>query len=248
MAGLLRSISKLVAPLPLEPVTLEIAGRTVVVTFKINARARRLILRMNKQGTGAVLTVPPRLSKPRALAFIDQSRLWLEQQLGKVAPRLHVAHGAELLFHGELHTIIAPGGRRGTVTLDEASRSITVPGDEAHVERRLKDWLKKQALAEVTTASRHYAKAMNTSIGRITIRDQSTRWGSCSASGDLSYSWRLVMAPKWILEYVVAHEVAHRLHMNHGPRFWRLVMQHNPDVRAAKVWFKANGRELHRYL
>jgi predicted metal-dependent hydrolase len=89
---------------------------------------------------------------------------------------------------------------------------------------------------------------MQTTIGRVTVRDQKSRWGSCSASGDLSYSWRLIMAPPFILDYVAAHEVAHRLHMNHGPRFWRLLMTHNPDVRRARAWFKAHGAELHRYL
>lgn len=248
MANLLRRIGRLVAPAPLEPATVSIGGQSVIVALKTNARARRLILRLNKQGTGAVLTLPPRLSRTRALAFLEQSKPWLEQQFAKSSPRTSLSHGATLLYHGEHYTLQAPGGRRGIVVCDEASRTITVPGETAHVERRLKDWMKKQALAEVTTASRHYANAMGTSIGRITIRDQSSRWGSCSANGDLSYSWRLVMAPPWILRYVAAHEVAHRLHMNHGRHFWRLVMQHNADVRAAKIWFKSNGRELHHTL
>jgi predicted metal-dependent hydrolase len=88
---------------------------------------------------------------------------------------------------------------------------------------------------------------MEVSFKRISIRDQKSRWGSCSASGDLSYNWRLIMAPGHILDYVAAHEVAHRQHMNHGPKFWRLVLKHCPHASTAKHWFKSNGAELHRF-
>ena len=183
MANLLRRIGRLVAPpppKPPEPLEIEIAGRTITVVLKTNVRARRLILRLNKNSTAAVLTLPPRMSRIRAIAFVEQSRPWLEQQFAKAKPKPQAADGSTILLRGEQHTILSPGGRRGIVTCDEANRTITVPGDAAHVERRLKDWMKKQALAEMTEASRHYAKAMGTDIGRITVRDQSTRWGSCS--------------------------------------------------------------------
>lgn len=247
MAGLLRQIGSLLKPQPeaLPPIDLQVQGETLQVTLKRNAQAKRLVLRMGRDGKSAVLTVPKRIARHRIMEFLEQSASWLETQLKKqrVAPPT-----GKLMLQGEIFDIVATGGRRGLLSIDAEARTIQVPGEAAHVERRLKDWLKQKARTELSAASRRYATAMQTTIGRITVRDQKSRWGSCAASGDLSYSWRLIMAPPFILDYVAAHEVAHRHHMNHGPRFWRLLMTHNPDVRRARQWFKQHGAELHRYL
>lgn len=128
------------------------------------------------------------------------------------------------------------------------SRLIHVPGELAHVPRRLLDWLKAAARAELAAASEKYANAMNARYRRIVIRDQRSRWGSCSATGVLSYSWRLILTPAYVLDYVAAHEVAHLNHMDHSPAFWRLVLSHCPDASRAKKWLKANGNGVHRIV
>jgi predicted metal-dependent hydrolase len=250
MPVFLRPLGRLLKsqPVDLQPVELQLSQGPLRVTLRRNAQARRLVLRLSRDGSGAVLTVPNRIAQHRIMAFLEQSSAWLEAQLHRHKTTAAPVEAGKLLLQGELYAIVAPGGRRGLLKVDIELRTITVPGEAAHVERRLKDWLKARARTELSAASRRYAAAMQTSIGRVSVRDQKSRWGSCSASGDLSYSWRLIMAPPFVLDYVAAHEVAHRHHMNHGPRFWRLLMAHNPDVRAAKHWFAQHGPTLHHYL
>jgi predicted metal-dependent hydrolase len=134
------------------------------------------------------------------------------------------------------------------VTVDPVRCIIQVPGDEAHVKRRLLDFLKSAAREDLTRATERYAALMGVNYRRITIRDQRSRWGSCSASGDLSYSWRLILAPDYVLDYVAAHEVAHLRHLDHSPRFWRLVLTHCQGAARAKNWLRAHGQDVHRVV
>lgn len=205
-----------------------------------------MVLRFDGKSGGLVMTLPKRTGLAEALRFVEQSAPWIMRHLAKQVVRKPVAEGVTILFQGATHVLRLTGGRRGLVEVTEGM--ITVPGDAAHAERRVKDFFKKQALNELTQASLRYAAAMGARYSTITIRDQKSRWGSCSASGGLSYSWRLVLAPPFVLDYVAAHEVAHLREMNHGPRFWRLVLTHCPHAKQAKAWMKANARELHSYF
>jgi predicted metal-dependent hydrolase len=124
---------------------------------------------------------------------------------------------------------------------------ICVSGDQKHGARRLADWLRNEAKADLARSTNHHAANLGCEPKRISVRDQSTRWGSCSSTGTISYSWRLIFAPQFVLDYVAAHEVAHLKEMNHGPRFWRLVRDTMPDMHKARAWLKQNGAELHRF-
>jgi predicted metal-dependent hydrolase len=124
---------------------------------------------------------------------------------------------------------------------------LCVAGGEAHVARRVHDYLKREAKRDLEAASKTAAQALGVTIGRVSIRDQASRWGSCSTTGVLSYSWRLILAPPFVLDYLAAHEVAHLVEMNHSRRFWRLVERIYPDLRRAKAWLDTHGSELHRY-
>lgn len=247
MIGLLGTIRKLREAPKLEPVSLDLEGREVKLSFRRNAKCKRMVLRLSTDGTGAVITLPPRASKAEALRFAETSKPWLIKTLEKRVPPVLFAHEQQLLFNGQLHTISATGGRRGLIAYDADQLLISVPGDTAHVARRLSDWLKAQAKEKLQKASQDYAVAMQTKFRKLTIRDQKSRWGSCSATGDLSYSWRLILAPPEVLDYVAAHEVAHLKEMNHGPRFWRLVVTHCKTAKQARRWLSEHGRELHRY-
>ena len=112
---------------------------------------------------------------------------------------------------------------------------------------RVGDFLKREAKRDLEAASRRAAEKLGVSVKRVSVRDQSSRWGSCSSTGVLSYSWRLILAPPFVLEYLAVHEVAHLKEMNHSPRFWRLVKEHCPDTARAKAWLDAHGSDLHRY-
>ena len=124
---------------------------------------------------------------------------------------------------------------------------LCVAGQAPHVERRVSDYLRREAHRELEAASQRAAAALGVTVKRISVRDQSSRWGSCSTTGVLSYSWRLILAPPFVLDYLAMHEVAHLVEMNHSPRFWRLVMAICPDVHRAKAWLDAHGNDLHRY-
>jgi predicted metal-dependent hydrolase len=238
MAGLLRRLG--FAPKDIQPAIILIGATPVTVIFRRNAQAKRLIIRLSKSGKDVVVTLPKRAGEKSALAFVEKSSAWIATQLAR---RRKPAEGS-LSFRGVMHRIEATAERRGLIRV--ADGVIRVPGDAQHVERRLRDWLKREARADLTAASLRYAEAMNTTVKAISIRDQSSRWGSCSVDGKLSYSWRLILAPSVVLDYVAAHEVAHRLEMNHGPKFWRLVLAHCPHTKEAKRWLKFHGRELHQ--
>jgi predicted metal-dependent hydrolase len=124
---------------------------------------------------------------------------------------------------------------------------LIVSGRVEHASRRLKDWLLEQARADLDASVTHHSKSLGVKARSISLRDQTSRWGSCTAGGLLSFSWRLIMAPAHVLDYVAAHEVAHLLEMNHGPRFWKHVARSMPRLEDAKRWLRSHGADLHRY-
>ena len=128
-----------------------------------------------------------------------------------------------------------------------ASAWCASPATPPHHNRRVGDFLKREAQRDLDAASRRYAEALDVTIKRISVRDQSSRWGSCSSTGVLSFSWRLILAPPFVLDYLAAHEVAHLVELNHSPRFWRLLKRLNPDTERAKAWLDTHGTDLHRY-
>ena len=231
---------------PPEPQIIEVDGQAVVLRFRRNAAARRMVLRLDSKNVGLVMTLPKRSGLAEALRFVDQSRDWISRTLAKQPEATKFEDGVTILYRGRLHVLRLSGGPRGLVHV--AGDDLVVPGRPEHAPRRLKDFFAVEAKRELSVASRRYADAMDAKFTRISIRDQKSRWGSCSAGGVLSYSWRLILTPDYVLDYVAAHEVAHLREMNHGPKFWRLVLTHCPNAKIAKQWLKAHGREVHRYL
>ena len=158
--------------------------------------------------------------------------------------RVAFVDGAEVPYLGEPHRVRHTPGKLG-VRREEGE--LLVAGGEPHVPRRLKDWLKAEARTLITTLSHQKAARIEKQVRRITLRDTRTRWGSCAEGGSLNFSWRLVMAPGFVLDYVVAHEVAHLAHPNHSKAFWREVDGLCEKVKAAEAWLDQHGRGLHRY-
>ena len=140
-----------------------------------------------------------------------------------------------------------PAQAPSTAPTEQQGEEIIVTGQAEHLGRRVEDWLKREARREVE--KRAYAKAelLGKRISHITIRDARSRWGSCSPKGRLSFSWRLIMAPRSVIDYVVAHEIAHLVEKNHGFRFWRLVATLTDEMTAARTWLKRHGEALHRF-
>jgi predicted metal-dependent hydrolase len=230
-------------------ITIDFDGQIYPVRVRRHRQARRYTLRINTAGREIVLTVPPRGSLREARAFAYSHRAWIAARLHRLPHAVPFAHGAVVPLRGVEHRIEHRRGVRGTVWLEQTADGhlLCVAGDGAHVSRRVRDFLKRAAKHDLEAASRRAADALAVTFRRISLRDPSSRWGSCSSTGVLSYSWRLIFAPDFVLEYLAAHEVAHLIEMNHSRRFWRLVEQIYPHVGRAKAWLNAHGSDLHRY-
>ncbi len=228
--------------------TLDVDGRMVPVTFRRHTSARRIIMRVNRKGDGVTVTLPPGASAKSGLEFAASQAGWIASQLDKRPEKVSFEDGATVPLRGEPHVVRHSPGQRGTISIDPGPpAALLISGGQPHVPRRLKDWLKRQAREDLSRCSQAYATAMGVKYGRISIRDTASRWGSCSSSGTLSYSWRLILAPPFVLDYVAAHEVAHLIEMNHGPAFWTLVREHCARTEEARKWLKTEGASLHVY-
>lgn len=195
---------------------------------------------------GLLVVMPPGLTPRDALRFVHEKTDWVRARLANLPPRVPFEPGHSVPLLGTPHTIVHdPAARRGVWTENDI---LWVSGLSAeHVPRRVKDYLLRRAKAEITPRAHAHAQALGKRVTRVTVRDTRSRWGSCSSTGALSFSWRLVLAPEQVLEYVVVHEVAHMVELNHSNRFWNLVTELMPDSAAPRHWLKQHGTTLHRY-
>jgi predicted metal-dependent hydrolase len=210
-----------------------------------NRRARRLILRLDADGEGVVVTLPPGATPDQALALVADKAGWIARRMAEQAPRVRFTEGARVPLLGVPHRVRHVAGAGAPVRSDAGE--ILVGGRPEHLARRLGDWLRAEARRQIAPRAEAKAKHLGRRIGRITVREARSRWGSCSADGSLSFCWRLVMAPERVLDYVVAHEVAHLAESGHGPAFWATVAGLTDGVEAARQWLRRHGPALHRY-
>jgi predicted metal-dependent hydrolase len=185
-----------------------------------------------------------------AKEFAQRHGAWIAARLGRLPKAAPFHPGTLVPLRGAPHKIVHRAGVRGTVwveTRDSGEKIICVAGEAEHIDRRVHDFLKREARADLQKAAKHYAEALGVKVKRISIRDQSSRWGSCTSAGSLSFSWRLILSPPYVLDYLAAHEVAHLVEMNHSARFWKVVAKVCPSVERAKKWLDVYGNDLHRY-
>ena len=216
------------------------------VTLKPSPRARVMRLRVDSRTGAVVLTYPRRVSQRRALDWAKSHSAWIEAQLAKVPSPARLAPGVEIPLHGLPHRIDWEPQRPRTVRLEEGR--IMLGGPAETVEPRLMRWLKQHALRTLEAETREIAAKAGVTVSRVAVGDPLSRWGSCSSSGAIRYSWRLILAPDWVRRATVAHEVAHRVHMNHAPEFHALTEELlGADPKPARLWLKREGAALHRF-
>ena len=212
----------------------------VPILSRVNRRARRITLRIGTADGKVTLTRPAGVTEAKALAFAREREAWLREKLGAFPADIAVRAGCELPVEGVPFRVeTAPGRARCG-----EGRLLVPAGREGPACAALVKALARDRLA--AAADRH-AAALGVAWGPLALRDPKGRWGSCSAAGRLMFSWRLAMAPPPVLDYVAAHEVAHRVRMDHSPAFWAVVEGLRPDWRRARDWLHAEGPGLHRY-
>jgi len=219
----------------------------VPLEFRRSARARRLSLRVDQAKGRVLLTAPASVARRHALDFLVRHEGWLQARIAQLPVALPFADGATVPVLGVPHLIRGDASRLRGVPA-RADAIITVPGATEHLARRLTDYLKAEAKREIAARAKEKAAIVGRPVAAVTLRDTRSRWGSCSGAGRLAFSWRLILAPEFVLDYVVAHEVAHLREMNHGVRFWRLCATlTDADPKAARAWLRRHGGGLHAY-
>lgn len=213
--------------------------------LKRSSRARVMRLRVDARTGSVVLTLPPRASARKALEWAATNRAWIERSLAGVPAPQPIEPGQEIPFEGEPHRIEWNAAAPRTPSVDGGR--IVIGGPLDGLEGRLLRWLNAHARAILDRETREFATKAGVSIARVGVGDPTSRWGSCSSSGAIRYSWRLILAPAAVRRATVAHEVAHRVHMNHGPAFHALVERLlGYDPKRERQWLKREGAALHR--
>jgi predicted metal-dependent hydrolase len=226
---------------------LMIEGEEFPVEVVNNSRSKRLTLRLKPDGRGAKVTTPPHVSDREVVSFIEKNENWLAVRLARM-PKSTIPHdGVWVLFEGIEYKITHLDRKRGIVEAKQVAGEPTllVPGEVEHMPRRVIDFMKKQARNKLDLAVTNYASTLAVRAKSIRITDSKSRWGSCSSTRTLSFSWRIIMAPPAVLNYLAAHEVAHLREMNHSDRFWKLVEGLCPDMQVQKSWLRRHGPALH---
>jgi predicted metal-dependent hydrolase len=226
------------------PETLPLPSGPARLEWRRSARARRITLRIDPAAGTVVVTLPNRAGRTAGLRLVNDHLDWVQNRLAALPQILAFEDGACVPLGGVPHRIRHVPGARGAAWL--ADQEIHVTGDPAFLRRRVGDFLKTEARRRLLALIPAKAAAAERVPRRVTLKDTSSRWGSCAPDGSLAFSWRLVLAPEFVQDYVVAHEVAHLRHMNHGPLFWALVERLTPHRKAAIAWLKAEGARLLR--
>ncbi len=231
------------------------AGETYRVALKRIASARRFTLRVRTATRDVVLTMPPRGSIAGARNFIERHAAWIGARLQRLPAPMPFGGGEIVPIRGVNHRIVERPRQRGNVWIEPVDRAVAdtrlpllcVGAEPAHVARRVKDFLIREARRDLEAAVNRHAGKLGVKPRKISLRDTTSRWGSCSSTGALNFSWRLIMAPGYVLDYLAAHEVAHLVHMNHSPSFWKILAKLSAHVEGAEAWLKAHGAGLLRF-
>lgn len=218
------------------------------ILYKLSTRARRISLKVKTAEREVAVIVPSERALPKAMQFARENNEWINVQLENLPPPMPFIDGGEIMIRGHAYKLIAFEGR-GRPKIHHQIREVHVPApDAASLPGRVKRLLIREAREELEAATHYYADKLGKRVSKVSVRDQSSRWGSCitrNGEGQISYSWRLISAPPFVLEYVAAHECAHMIEANHSQAFWDVCARISDDVKPAKKWLNKNGAKLH---
>ncbi len=220
------------------------SGQKVIVRLEINPKAKRLILRLDERNREAVAIAPSRRKLSDAAMFAEERIEWLAEQLSALPNSVALIAGNQFDLRGEPCQISLAGPGRRAVLEAGSPMILRVPGAPETTHQRVERFLRNQAKQDLTRAVELYCTLLQVEARRVTVKDTRSRWGSCTSDGRLAFSWRLIMAPPFVLDYVAAHECAHLLEMNHGAAFWAHVTTCRPNWKTERKWLRTHGRQL----
>ncbi len=227
-------------------------------TFEVNAdlgfdmkvvhssRSRRLTLRIDKKDRMAVLTIPKYCSKKKAVSFVESHQDWVLDNLRKIPEFRNFQNNETISLFGKPYQIVHTD-IRGNTRLDKKNRILYISGGKEFLHRRVKDFIKKIAQEEFFKRSSQVAEKIGKTVHNVCIKDTKSRWASCSTLNNINYSWRLALAPEYVIRYIVAHEVSHLKHQDHSAYFWALVEYLEKDANKGREWLTENGHLLYVY-
>ena len=224
--------------------TLALPGGAAQVIWRRSERAKRISLRIDARHAAVVVTLPPRSSKRAGMALLLENGTWVSSRLASLPSGVAFADGEMVPIDGTPHRIQHEPDARAAVWA--ADGVLHVSGDAAFLARRVSDFLRQEARQRLSARAWTHAARIGMKPRRVLIKDTRTRWGSCAPDGSLAFSWRLVMAPPFVQDYVAAHEVAHLRHLNHSDAFWALVGELCPGWEPASDWLRVDGLSLMR--
>lgn len=223
-------------------------GQTVHVRLEVNPKARRLILRLDERNREAVAVAPNKRKIGEAAEFARERLDWIVEHLQALPEHIVLQDGTLFKLRGEDCRISLEGDGRLPKLIIGAPHILSVPGENETIGQRAERYLKKAARSDLSDAVIRYCEQLGVEARRVTVKDTRSRWGSCTSDGRLAFSWRLIMAPPEVLQYVAAHECAHLLEMNHSPAFWAHVATCRPAWKKERAWLRKHGRNLHAVL
>ena len=229
---------------PLPPESLHLPGGLATIHWRRCRRARRITLRIDSRQGHVVVTLPMRAAKSAGIALLTSNADWVSTKLAALPAAEPFVAGALVAIDGVPHPIRHAPAARGGAWIEDGALSVS--GDPDFLPRRVADFLRAEARRRFTAQATAKAAGAGLTVRRVTVKDTRTRWGSCSANGVLMFCWRLLMAPPFVQDYVVGHEVAHLRHMNHAPEFWTLCDALSPHRVRASAWLAEEGARLLR--
>jgi predicted metal-dependent hydrolase len=214
-------------------------------TLQRNTRSRNIRIRIVGKGE-VVVSAPPRAPEWQIRRFVEEQREWILKNVAKVKSRSSIVGADQLQLFGKIYDkeIDMVGTKIGVVVKGSTAFITPVTNSKASIEKAVVSFLKTTAEKYIRPRTQQLGKKMQTTFGRVTLREQQTRWGSCSSEGNLNFNWRLVHHPPAVIDYVIIHELAHRTHMDHSPAFWELVAKYDPEYMKHRGWLKRQGMAL----
>ena len=243
----IRRFFRLAEPPPSDqPDVIHVHAHPMPIIYRRHARARNYVLRLFSNKT-VVVTVPRAGTMRFARDFVASRKSWLEKQWRILESRNLAPHllrpGMEILFRGQ--PVVLRAERTGPAwQLRFGPESAPLPRPDGNLRPALERYLQNLAKTELAARARQLAATHQLEVKRVAVRNQKTRWGSCSLNGTISLNWRLIQLPPNVRDYIIVHELMHRRELNHSPRFWAEVERACPDYRAAEDWLKQNSGQV----